>query len=69
MEFVEGLYFSTSLSAQNIYNDIDKTMLARMATLDAVGIYAAAYRLIDVAFIPVRSLLYAGYTDFFRAGQ
>jgi O-antigen/teichoic acid export membrane protein len=68
-EFIEGLYFSASLSAQNIYNDIDKTMLARMATLDAVGIYAAAYRIIDVAFIPVRSLLNAAYTGFFRAGQ
>lgn len=68
-EFIEGLYFSAGLSAQNIYNDIDKTMLARMATLDAVGIYAAAYRIIDVAFIPVRSLLYSAYPGFFRAGQ
>jgi O-antigen/teichoic acid export membrane protein len=68
-EFIEGLYFSGSLSAQSIYNDIDKTMLARMATLDAVGIYAAAYRIIDVAFIPVRSLLNAAYPGFFRAGQ
>ena len=68
-EFVEGFYFSASVSAQNIYNDIDKTMLARMATLDAVGIYAAAYRIVDVAFIPVRSLLYSAYPGFFRAGQ
>jgi O-antigen/teichoic acid export membrane protein len=68
-EFIEGLFFSTSASAQTIYNDIDKTMLARMATLDAAGIYAAAYRFIDAAFIPVRSVLYAGYSGFFRAGQ
>ena len=68
-EFVEGLYFSASSSAQSIYDDIDKTMLARMASLDAVGIYGAAYRLIDVAFIPVRSLLSAGYQGFFRAGR
>ena len=68
-ELLEGFYFSTSLAAQNIYNDIDKTMLARLSTLDAVGIYAAAYRLIDVAFIPVRSLLFAVYGGFFRAGQ
>src|SRR5438445_12622954 len=68
-EFVEGLYFSASSSAQSIYDDIDKTMLARMASLDAVGIYGAAYRLIDVAFVPVRSLLSAGYQGFFRAGR
>ena len=68
-ELSEGFYFAASLSAQNIYNDIDKSMLARMATLDAVGVYAAAYRLIDVAFIPVRSILNAAYPGFFRAGQ
>jgi O-antigen/teichoic acid export membrane protein len=64
----EGLYFSVSLSAQTIYNDIDKTMLARLSTLDAAGIYGAAYRLVDVSFIPVSALLSAAYPSFFRAG-
>jgi len=68
-ELREGFWFSTSLSAQTIYNDVDKTMLARLATLDATGIYAAAYRLIDVAFLPVRSLLAAAYPGFFRQGK
>jgi O-antigen/teichoic acid export membrane protein len=68
-EFAEGCYFSVSQSAQSIYNDIDKTMLTRMSTLDAVGIYAAAYRLIDAAFIPIRSLLYAAYPRFFQHGS
>ena len=68
-DFIEGLYFSVSISAQSIYNDIDKTMLGRLATLDATGIYAVAYRLTDVAFIPVRSLLSAAYPGFFRTGQ
>jgi len=67
-ELREGFYFSVSLSATTLYNDIDKTMLARMSALDATGIYAAAYRLIDVAFIPVRSLLAAAYPGFFRSG-
>jgi len=68
-ELREGFYFSSSLSAMTIYNDIDKTMLARLSSLDATGIYAAAYRLIDVAFIPIRSLLAAAYPAFFRNGQ
>ncbi|MGI8959265.1 MAG: flippase [Bryobacteraceae bacterium] len=68
-EIVQGLYFSGGQSAQSIYNDVDKTMLARLATLDANGIYAAAYRLIDVAFVPVRSLLFAAYPGFFRYGE
>jgi O-antigen/teichoic acid export membrane protein len=67
-EFREGFYFSAGLSAQTIYNDIDKTMLVRLGTLEATGIYAAAYRLIDVCFVPVSSLLYASYSNFFRAG-
>ena len=67
-EGVEGFYFSVSQSAMTIYNDIDKTMVARLATLEAAGVYAAAYRLIDVAFIPVRALLSATLPGFFRAG-
>ena len=67
-EMKEGFYFATGLSAQGIYNDIDKTMLVRLSTLGAAGIYAAAYRLIDVAFLPVRSLLWAAYARFFQHG-
>ena len=68
-ELVEGVYFSISNSAYTIYNDIDKTMLARLATLEATGIYAAAYRLIDVAFIPITSIAGAAYAEFFRKGK
>jgi O-antigen/teichoic acid export membrane protein len=67
-ELREGFWFSTSQSAQTIYNDIDKTMLARLGTLDATGIYGAAYRIIDVSFVPVSALLYSAYPNFFRAG-
>ena len=68
-ELKEGFYFSISTSAYTVYNDIDKTMLARLSTLSATGIYAAAYRLIDVAFIPVFSIAGAAYADFFRKGK
>ena len=67
-EVREGFYFSVSLSAQTVYNDIDKTMLASLSTLSATGIYGAAYRLIDVSFAPVSALLYAAYPNFFREG-
>ena len=68
-ESFEGFAFSTGLSAQTVYNDIDKTMLARLGTLDATGIYSAAYRLIDISFIPVRALLNAALPGFFRNGS
>jgi len=67
-ELREGFYFSAGMSTATIYNDIDKAMLARLGTLEATGIYGAAYRLIDVSFAPVASLLAAAYAGFFRAG-
>ena len=68
-EMREGFYFSAGQTAQTIYNDVDKTMLARLGTLEATGIYGAAYRLIDVSFVPISSLLWAAYPNFFRAGD
>jgi O-antigen/teichoic acid export membrane protein len=68
-ELAEGVYFSISNSAYTIYSDIDKTMLARLSTLAATGIYAAAYRLIDVAFTPVIAIAGAAYAEFFRKGK
>jgi len=67
-EIREGFYFSVAQSAQTVYNDIDKTMLARLSTLEATGIYGAAYRLVDVSFTPMAAVLVAAYPNFFRIG-
>jgi O-antigen/teichoic acid export membrane protein len=64
----EGVYFSIAGSATTIYNDIDKIMLSRLASLEATGVYAAAYRVIDVSMTPVRSLAAAAYPQFFHKG-
>lgn len=68
-EKTAGLYFAVSLSATSVYNDIDKAMLGRLASAQAAGIYSAAYRLVDVSFTPVRSLLAASYPRFFQQGE
>ena len=68
-EMREGFFFSASQTSQTVYNDIDKTMLARLSTLDAAGIYGAAYRIIDVSFVPVSAMLWSAYPSFFRAGM
>ena len=49
-------------------NNIDKTMLARLGTLEATGTYAAAFRVVDIAFLPIGSLLAATYARFFQEG-
>ncbi|MFE4114874.1 oligosaccharide flippase family protein [Priestia sp. YIM B13448] len=67
-EIKDGIYFSISFSAESIYSDIDKTMLSRLSSLEAAGIYATAYRIIDVAFTPVLALLRASYAKFFQYG-
>lgn len=68
-DLIDGSSFSISLAAQTIYNDIDKTMLARMVSLEAAGLYGAAYRVIDAAFSPVNALLHAAYPNFFQHGM
>jgi O-antigen/teichoic acid export membrane protein len=67
-EAKEGLYFSVSQSTENIYNDLDKTMLTALSTLRGAGIYAVAYRIIEAAFVPVNSVLWASYSRFFVKG-
>lgn len=61
--------FSLGAAADFIYADIDKTLLARLATVEDAGLYAAAYRATFMAFTPVRSLLYASYARFFQVGE
>jgi len=65
----DGAYFSVAQSASSIYADIDKTMLAQLASTHAAGIYAAAYRVINVGFVPVISLFQATYARFFKRGE
>jgi O-antigen/teichoic acid export membrane protein len=64
-----GGYFAVNASASTIHGDIDKTMLGRLGTLDATGAYAAAYRAVGMAFMPVMALLAVAYPHFFRAGM
>jgi O-antigen/teichoic acid export membrane protein len=67
-DVAEGIYFSIATSAATIYNDIDKVMLAKVS-FGAAGIYAAAYRIVDVSMTPIRALMSAAYPHFFRRGM
>jgi O-antigen/teichoic acid export membrane protein len=67
-DVTEGVFFSIASSATTVYNDIDKVMLSKLSDFASTGIYAAAYRIIDVSMSPVRSLVGAAYPEFFRRG-
>jgi O-antigen/teichoic acid export membrane protein len=62
----EGFNFSLAGSTQSIYNDFDKTMLSHYGMNVANGIYTMAYRIIDVATIPVSALDAAALPRYFR---
>ncbi len=63
-----GFAFAVGVSAQNIYSDLDKSMLAKLSTLEATGIYGAAYHILNVAFAPIQSLMFASFRTFFQQG-
>jgi len=67
-EWLEGFYFSIGIAAQGAYNDLDKTLLALLSGNQVAGAYAAAYRMLDAGFAPIRALLYASYPRFFQEG-
>jgi O-antigen/teichoic acid export membrane protein len=67
-DVAEGVFFSIGMSATTVYNDIDKIMLSKLSDLASTGVYAAAYRIIDVSLTPVRSLVSAAYPQFFQKG-
>lgn len=65
----EGWPFAIGGAAQKISVDIDKLMLARLTTLEATGAYSAAYRVVDMANVPLMAFFTAAAPRFFRAGS
>ena len=65
----EGLSFSLSNSSISVYNDIDKTFLVSLGQNSAAGIYSAAYRVVDVASMPIYGVYAAAAPHFFRHGS
>jgi O-antigen/teichoic acid export membrane protein len=63
-----GFSFSISDAAENVYNDLDKAMLAKLSTVESVAVYGAAYHILNVALLPMQSIMMATFRDFFQAG-
>ncbi len=64
----DGFYFSLSPSSQSIYNDFDKSILPKYASLGITGNYSAAYKIIDALCMPIKALLQTFYARFFIKG-
>jgi O-antigen/teichoic acid export membrane protein len=66
---LEGFGYSFAASTSSVYNDIDKTMLSHYGMNSANGIYAMAYRVVDIATMPVTSIQAAALSQFFQLGR
>jgi O-antigen/teichoic acid export membrane protein len=65
----EGLPYSVSGAANAAGSELDKTILLRSAGDVATGQYAAAYRVMQAATMPVNSLILAMTPRLFRASR
>jgi O-antigen/teichoic acid export membrane protein len=65
----EGFGYSFAGSTTSIYNDLDKTMLSHYGMNEANGIYTMAYRILDVATIPISAVQEAALPRLFIRGQ
>jgi O-antigen/teichoic acid export membrane protein len=65
----EGLTYSLSGTATTASNDIDKTMLVHYGMSAQSGVYAMAYRVVDVCHMPIRSIHGAAFPRFFQLGR
>jgi O-antigen/teichoic acid export membrane protein len=64
----EGVYFALGVTANGAYRDLDKLFLAKAVPAGELGLYATAYRLVEVAYIPLRALLYVILPRLFHPG-
>jgi O-antigen/teichoic acid export membrane protein len=64
----EGGVFAVSSSTMGIYNNIDRAMLGYYGMHVANGVYAMAYRVVDICTMPVTSIHAAAFPRFFRKG-
>ncbi len=65
----EGIYYSVATLSNEVYGNVDKLMLSKLGTMEVVGFYTVAFRLVRYLFTPVVAVLTVLYPIFFRRGQ
>ncbi len=67
--FWEGAEFTFASSTSSVYNDFDKAMLSHYGMSVANGIYTMAYRVLEIATMPIYSIKDAMLPKLFGFGQ
>jgi O-antigen/teichoic acid export membrane protein len=62
-------HFALSGAARGLFADTDKVLLGRYAPPAELGVYVAAYRIVAMALMPVRSLIQAASASSARSGS
>jgi O-antigen/teichoic acid export membrane protein len=65
----ESTHFTLGTTAKAAYTDVDKVMLGIFHSPAVLGAYSSAYRLVVMAFMPVRALLDGVASRFFKVGE
>lgn len=65
----EGAHFAVNGLATNAYVDLDKALLARFSTLEAVSTFSAGHRFVVLATVPLAAFMSAIYPKFFAHGR
>jgi O-antigen/teichoic acid export membrane protein len=65
----EGFEYSLASSTASVYNDIDKAILTHQGMNAVNGVYSMAYRVVDMATMPVLSMRDAVFPRMFREGK
>jgi O-antigen/teichoic acid export membrane protein len=63
-----AVHFALSGMARSLFADTDKVLLGRYASPAALGVYVAAYRIVAMGLMPVRSLFQATSAASARSG-
>ncbi|MFL1463823.1 lipopolysaccharide biosynthesis protein [Roseococcus sp. DSY-14] len=64
--WAEGLTFAAESALQASVKDLDKPIVLQFLGPEAAGLYAAAFRVVDVVALPIKALGYALYARMFR---
>jgi O-antigen/teichoic acid export membrane protein len=67
-EWRDGFQFALQMASFAAFGSTDKPVVAALSDLSTAGLYAAASRIALAAAIPVKSLLYSAYVQFFQVG-
>jgi O-antigen/teichoic acid export membrane protein len=65
----DGVHFAVAGTAANAQDNLDKPIVLRLAGSVDAAVYAAGYRAITVALVPLRALMQTTYSRFFLIGK